>query len=51
MPAKRSMKQIEKQQRRKAKGEVKEKVRFKKTIGSLDIPEMSSEELMSSWGR
>ena len=41
------MKQIEKQQRRKAKEEAtKEKGRFQKTIGSLDIPDMSSEELM-----
>jgi ribosomal protein S25 len=51
MPGKRSMKQIEKQQRRKEKGEVKEKVRFKKTIGSLDIPDMSSEELMEQLGK
>ena len=46
------MKQIEKQQRRKAKGEeTKEKGRFQKTIGSLDIPEMSSEELMEQLGK
>ena len=52
MPAKRSMKQIEKQQRRKEKGEeTKEKGRFQKTIGSLDIPEMSSEELMEQLGK
>ena len=41
------MRQTEKQQRRKAKGEeTKEKGRFKKTIGALDIPDMTSEELM-----
>ncbi len=52
MPAKRSMKQIEKQQRRKEKGEeTKEKGRFQKTIGSLDIPEMSSEELLEQLGK
>jgi ribosomal protein S25 len=52
MPGKRSMKQIEKQQRRKEKGaETKEKGRFQKTIGSLDIPDMSSEELMEQLGK
>jgi len=51
MPAKRSMKQIEKQQRRKGKQETKEKVRFQKTIGSLDIPDMSNEELMEQLGK
>ncbi len=46
------MKQIERQQRRKEKGEeTKEKGRFQKTIGSLDIPEMSSEELMEQLGK
>jgi len=46
------MKQIEKQQRRKAKGEeTKEKGRVQKTIGSPDIPEMSSEELMEQLGK
>ena len=46
------MKQIERQQRRKEKAEeTKEKGRFQKTIGSLDIPEMSSEELMEQLGK
>ncbi len=46
------MKQIERQQRRKEKGEeTKEKGRFQKTIGSLDIPEMSSEELLEQLGK
>ena len=51
MPAKRSMKQIERQQRRKEKEETKEKGKFQKTIGALDIPEMSSEELMEQLGK
>jgi ribosomal protein S25 len=46
------MKQIERQQRRKEKAEeTKEKGRFQKTIGSLDIPEMSNEELMEQLKR
>ena len=45
------MKQIERQQRRKEKEEAKEKGRVQKTIGSLDIPEMSSEELMEQLGK
>jgi ribosomal protein S25 len=49
------MKQIERQQRRKEKEEVKEKGkekgRFKKTIGALDIPEMTTEELMEQLGK
>ena len=51
MPQKRSLKQIEKQQRRKDREQKSEKGRFEKTIGSLDIPEMSSEELMEQLGR
>ncbi len=51
MPAKRSMKQIEKQQRRKGKEEAKEKGRSQKTIGALDIPEMTTEELMEQLGK
>lgn len=46
MPQKRSLKQIEKQQRRKDRDQKTEKGRVEKTIGSLDIPEMSSDELM-----
>ena len=47
MPSKRSMRQIERQQNRKEKGEeTKEKGRFKKTVGALDIPDMTNEELM-----
>lgn len=45
------MKQIEKQQRRKEKEETKEKGRFEKTVGALDIPDMSSEELMEQLGK
>ena len=51
MPQKRSLRQIEKQQRRRDRGEKSEKGRVEKTIGSLDIPEMSSEELMEQLGR
>jgi ribosomal protein S25 len=51
MPQKRSLRQIEKQQRRRDKEEKSEKGRVEKTIGSLDIPEMSSEELMEQLGR
>lgn len=46
MPKKQSLRQIEKRQREK-KGKKEEKGgRFVKTIGALDIPDMSSEELM-----
>jgi ribosomal protein S25 len=51
MPQKRSLRQIEKQQRRRDREEKSEKGRVEKTIGSLDIPEMSSEELMEQLGR
>lgn len=47
MPQKRSLKQIEKQQRRKDRDEKEDKGgRVEKTIGALDIPDMNSEELM-----
>jgi len=45
------MKKIERQQRRKEKEETKEKGRFQKTIGALDIPEMTREELMEQLGK
>ena len=51
MPAKKSMKQIERQQRRKEKEEAKEKGKFEKTIGALDIPEMTTDELMEQLGK
>jgi ribosomal protein S25 len=51
MPQKRSLRQIEKQQRRRDRGQKTEKGRVEKTIGSLDIPEMSSEELMEQLGK
>ena len=51
MPAKRSMKQIERQQRRKEKVEAKEKGKFQKTIGALDLPEMTADELMEQLGK
>jgi ribosomal protein S25 len=51
MPQKKSLKKMEKQQRRKGKEEPKSKGRVEKTIGSLDIPEMSNEELMEQLKR
>ena len=51
MPAKRSLRQIEKQQRRKQKSEAKSTRRIEKTIGTLDIPDMSSEELIEQLKR
>lgn len=51
MPQKRSLRQIEKQQRRRDRDQKPEKGRVEKTIGSLDIPEMSSEELMEQLGK
>lgn len=46
MPQKRSLRQIERQQRRRETQEKKESARVEKTIGSLDIPDVSREELM-----
>ena len=51
MPAKRSLRQIEKQQRRRQKSEAKSTSRIEKTIGTLDIPDMSSEELIEQLKR
>jgi ribosomal protein S25 len=52
MPQKRSLKQIEKQQRRKDRDDKEDKGgRVEKTIGSLDIPDMNSEELMEQLGK
>ena len=46
MPQKRNLKQLEKQQSRKDR-DIKEKGgRVEKTIGSLEIPEMKSDELL-----
>jgi small subunit ribosomal protein S25e len=46
MPQKRNLKQLERQQSRKDK-DIKEKGgRVEKTIGSLEIPEMKSDELL-----
>jgi len=51
MPQKKSMKQIEKQQRmREAKGK-QEKTRVKRSIGSVELPDTSSEEFMEHLGR
>ena len=52
MPQKRSLKQIERQQQRRDKAKEQEKGgRVEKTIGSLDIPDVSSEELVEQLGR
>lgn len=51
MPKKQSLRQIEKRQREK-RGKREEKGgRVEKTIGALDIPDMSSEELMEQLGK
>ncbi len=51
MPQKRSLRQIERQQRRRDTQEKKESARVEKTIGSLDIPDVSREELMEQLKR
>jgi ribosomal protein S25 len=51
MPQKKSLRQIEKQQRRRDREGKKEKERVEKTIGSLDLPETSGEELMDQLRR
>ena len=51
MPQKKSLKQIERQQRRKEKEEAKKEGRVEKTIGALDIPDMNREELMDRLGK
>jgi ribosomal protein S25 len=51
MSKKQSLRQLEKRQREK-KGKKEEKgERFVKTIGALDIPDMSSEELIEQLGK
>jgi len=51
MPKKQSLRQIEKRQREKGGKKEEKGGRVEKTIGSLDIPDMSSEELMDQLGR
>jgi len=46
MPQKKSLKQIERQQRKKDSGEKEKGGRVTKTIGALDIEEIDSEDLM-----
>lgn len=48
MPKKRSMRQIEKQQRMRESGKRQEKSRITKTIGSVDMPSLNSDELMNA---
>lgn len=51
VPQKKRLKQIEKQQRLRDRQKKKEKARVEKTIGSVDIPDLSSEELMDQLRR
>ena len=46
MPQKRSLKKIEKQQIIRDREVKKEKRRIEKTIGSMEIPDLNSEDLM-----
>jgi small subunit ribosomal protein S25e len=48
MPGKKSMKKQEKQQASKDKEDTKTKAKREKIIGSIDIPDANSEEVMSS---
>ena len=45
MPQKKRMRQIERQQRGKQRDKKGEKGRIEKTIGSIDIPDLSGDEL------
>lgn len=51
MPQKRSLKQIERQQSRKDREKQDKGGRVEKTIGSLDIPDMNSDELIEQLRR
>jgi ribosomal protein S25 len=50
MPQKKSLRKMERQQETKKEAE-KKGGRVEKTIGSLDIPDMSSQELMEQLGK
>lgn len=50
MPQKKSLRKMERQQQTKKEDE-KKGGRVEKTIGSLDIPDMSSQELMEQLGK
>lgn len=47
MPQKKRLKQLEKRQRLRERGKKQEKPRIEKTIGSVDIPDLSGEDLMN----
>ncbi len=51
MPQKKRLKQIEKQQQVREKEKKHEKTRVEKTIGSVDLPDLSTDELMDHLGR
>ena len=46
MPQKKRLKQIEKQQRLRQKEKKQEKSRIERKIGSVDLPDLSNEEMM-----
>jgi len=46
MPQKKRLKQIEKQQRIRQKEKKQEKSRIERKIGSVDLPDLSNEEMM-----
>ena len=50
MPQKKRLKQIEKQQSVKEKEKKQEKTRVEKTLGSVDLPDLSNDELMDHLG-
>jgi ribosomal protein S25 len=51
MPQKKRLKQIEKQQSVKEKEKKQEKTHVEKTLGSVDLPDLSNDELMDQLGR
>lgn len=51
MPQKKSMKQIEKQQRMREKRGEPEKARVERSIGSVELPDISSVELLEKLDR
>lgn len=51
MPQKRRLKQIERQQQLRERDKGQEKKRVDKTVGSLDLPDLDSEELIEQLRR
>jgi len=50
MPQKKRLKQIEKQQSVRQKEKKQEKTRVEKKLGSVDLPDLSNDELMDQLG-